>query len=59
VVTEDQAVLEDLGSKNGTYLQGQRLQAPAVLADGHALRLGSQQLVFRSPRRAGSTLTEA
>jgi DNA-binding winged helix-turn-helix (wHTH) protein len=59
VVTEDQATLEDLGSKNGTYLRGERLKAPAVLADGDALRLGSQHLVFRSLRRAGSTLTEA
>lgn len=32
--TEDGYVLEDLGSKNGTFLNGQLLAAPAVLKDG-------------------------
>jgi hypothetical protein len=32
--TEDGYVLEDLGSKNGTYLNGQSLTAPTVLKDG-------------------------
>jgi pSer/pThr/pTyr-binding forkhead associated (FHA) protein len=32
--TEDGYVLEDLGSKNGTFLNGQLLTAPMVLKDG-------------------------
>jgi pSer/pThr/pTyr-binding forkhead associated (FHA) protein len=32
--------LEDLGSKNGTYLREQRLKAAAALEDGDAFRLG-------------------
>jgi len=32
--TEDGYVLEDLGSKNGTFLNGQPLTAPTVLKDG-------------------------
>jgi len=32
--TEDGYVLEDLGSKNGTYLNGQPLTVPTVLKDG-------------------------
>lgn len=32
--TEDGYVLEDLGSKNGTFLNGQTLTVPAVLQDG-------------------------
>jgi predicted component of type VI protein secretion system len=32
--TEDGYVLEDLGSKNGTFLNGQPLTAPMVLRDG-------------------------
>ncbi|HXY41035.1 MAG TPA: FHA domain-containing protein [Vicinamibacteria bacterium] len=58
VVTDDQATLEDLESKNGTYLRNKRLEAPAVLADGDTLRLGRELLVFRSSPRAASTLTE-
>jgi DNA-binding winged helix-turn-helix (wHTH) protein len=57
VVTGGNATLEDLGSKNGTSLKGQRLEAPAVLEDGDTFRLGSQVLVFRRGR-AGSTMTE-
>jgi DNA-binding SARP family transcriptional activator len=32
--TEQGYLLEDLGSKNGTYLNGQRLTTPALLVDG-------------------------
>ena len=49
--------LEDLGSKNGTYLRELRLEGPALLEDGDAFRLGRTSLVFRLPRR-GPTLTE-
>jgi hypothetical protein len=48
------AILEDLGSMNGTYLRGNRLTAPAPLLDGDEIRVGSVDLVFRSadPERA-------
>jgi DNA-binding winged helix-turn-helix (wHTH) protein len=49
--------VEDLGSKNGTYLRGQRLEQPASLADGDELGLGRTTLVFRMPR-PGTTSTE-
>lgn len=42
--------LEDLGSKNGTYLREERLAAPAALEDGDAIRLGQTKLVFRCKR---------
>jgi len=58
VVSGDRATLEDLGSKNGTYLRGNRLEAPAALGDGDTFRLGRQLLVFRSSRQKASTLTE-
>ena len=35
------ATIEDLESKNGTYLRGERLAAPSPLTDGDELRLGS------------------
>jgi DNA-binding winged helix-turn-helix (wHTH) protein len=50
--------LEDLGSKNGTYLREQRLEGPAALEDGDAFRLGRTMLVFSLRRDRGTTLTE-
>jgi DNA-binding winged helix-turn-helix (wHTH) protein len=49
--------LEDLGSKNGTYIRERRLEGPEELADGDAIRLGRTGLIFSIPRR-GATLTE-
>ncbi len=43
------AVLEDLGSKNGTHLRGVRLTASEPLSDGDQIRLGSVVLTFRVP----------
>jgi DNA-binding winged helix-turn-helix (wHTH) protein len=50
--------LEDLGSKNGTYLGELRLEGPAALKDGDAFRLGRTVVVFRVPRGRGTTMTE-
>ena len=52
-----EARLEDLGSKNGTYLRGSRLDGPAVLRDGEVFVLGELALVFRSGPLAGPTST--
>jgi len=51
------AVLEDLGSKNGTYLRGERVTAASSLRDGDQIRLGSVVVTFRVPPPAGSTET--
>jgi len=51
------AMVEDLGSKNGTYLRGERLTTPCRLADGDQIRLGSVVVTFRIPPPAGSTET--
>jgi DNA-binding winged helix-turn-helix (wHTH) protein len=51
------ATLEDLGSKNGTYLRGQRVTARSSLTDGDQIRLGSVVVTFRIPPAAGSTET--
>jgi predicted component of type VI protein secretion system len=40
--------LEDLSSTNGTFVNGARLQAPAVLALGDEIELGSSKLVVRA-----------
>jgi DNA-binding winged helix-turn-helix (wHTH) protein len=58
VVSSDGATLEDLGSKNGTYLRKQKITSPTPLADGDVFRLGRLALEFRLVRRALSTRTE-
>jgi len=40
IVAGDTVTLEDLGSKNGTHLNGQRLSAPVRLADGDEIWIG-------------------
>jgi DNA-binding winged helix-turn-helix (wHTH) protein len=47
LVSSGQATLEDLGSKNGTFLRGQRLTSPARLSDGDEILLGHVHMTFR------------
>ena len=47
VVDESTALLEDLRSKNGTYLNGRRLDDPAPLTDGDRIALGSYVVVLQ------------
>ncbi len=42
------ALLTDLGSTNGTYVEGKRLAAPVALSDGAHVGLGNVTLVYRS-----------
>jgi len=58
-VEEGHALLEDLASRNGTFLRGARLDGPAELRDGDELRLGELPLRFRCHRTPGSTRTAA
>lgn len=58
-VSGDIAVIEDLGSKNGTFVRGSRIATPVTLADGDDLRVGVVSLIFRSIPTSGSTQTVA
>ena len=57
VVRKDTATLEDLGSKNGTYVGGHRVMIPHRLTDGDRVRLGSVVIIFRIPQTPGPTET--
>ena len=57
VVDERGAVLEDLGSKNGTYLRGKRIEAPSKLVDEDRVKVGPASMVFRVFRETASTAT--
>jgi DNA-binding winged helix-turn-helix (wHTH) protein len=49
--------IEDLGSKNGTYVCGRKITEPTELVDGDEIVIGSVHLVFRSSPHADSTIT--
>jgi DNA-binding winged helix-turn-helix (wHTH) protein len=51
------ATIEDLGSKNGTYVGAQRVTVPYRLTDGDQVRLGPVVITFRIPQPPGSTET--
>ena len=42
-------VLKDLGSANGTYLNGSRVEHDEVLRPGDRIRLGDTEIVFETP----------
>lgn len=55
VICDGRITLEDLGSHNGTFVDGQRLAVPATLSDGDRFVIGSTELVFHMAWSAGST----
>jgi DNA-binding winged helix-turn-helix (wHTH) protein len=57
LVESGRAVLEDLGSKNGTFLRGQRVASPSVLQDGDEIGVGTALLVFRAAHGDSTTET--
>jgi DNA-binding winged helix-turn-helix (wHTH) protein len=52
-VTEEGVTIEDCGSRNGTFVGGNRISEPTALRDGDHMLLGSTLLVFRSFARDG------
>jgi DNA-binding winged helix-turn-helix (wHTH) protein len=46
-IAGDQAVIEDLASRNGTWVAGRRIESPTALADRDEVKLGSVVLTFR------------
>ena len=58
VIERDAATLEDLGSKNGTYLRGERISGPKPAGDGDSIRIGSVTFTLRVVPADKSTATE-
>src|SRR5262245_31756046 len=58
VVAEESATVEDLDSKNGTFLQGQKVGSAVPLADGDKLKVGSVTLTVRAFSVPESTETD-
>jgi DNA-binding winged helix-turn-helix (wHTH) protein len=57
VVMGESATIEDLGSKNGTFVQGIRVTGLVSLHDSDSIRLGTVELVFRRFLESESTAT--
>jgi DNA-binding winged helix-turn-helix (wHTH) protein len=55
VVDGGRVVLEDLGSRNGTWVRGERIAAPVELQHGDEFRLGRVPVTLRALRTHGST----
>jgi DNA-binding winged helix-turn-helix (wHTH) protein len=53
------ASVEDLGSKNGTYVNDRSVTSPVRIGDGDRVRTGSLLFTFRLVRLAGSTETQS
>jgi pSer/pThr/pTyr-binding forkhead associated (FHA) protein len=49
----------DLGSSNGTYLNGERIWAQQRLRHGDEIRIGRTRLLFRNTSDVGHTATES
>jgi DNA-binding winged helix-turn-helix (wHTH) protein len=58
VLAEGERVLvEDAGSKNGTWVNGERREGPALLGDGDEVLFGTLRAVFHRAGASGSTRT--
>lgn len=58
IVTPERAVLEDFGSKNGTFRGGTPVTSPVALADGDTIGIGSVQITFHTLAGSMSTDTQ-
>jgi pSer/pThr/pTyr-binding forkhead associated (FHA) protein len=57
VVTRGQTTVEDLSSKNGTYVNGERIHQPTPLKDGDRIEVGSLTVTYRVLDTLPSTRT--
>jgi adenylate cyclase len=55
---ENEYWLVDLGSSNGSYLDGRRVSQPMALRDGSVIRIGSSTLLFRQSSGPSSPSSE-
>jgi DNA-binding winged helix-turn-helix (wHTH) protein len=56
---DEESWIEDLGSKNGTFVGDQRVTARVRLRDGDRVRLGSLLMTFRLAHPADATSTQS
>jgi DNA-binding winged helix-turn-helix (wHTH) protein len=57
-IDEHGATLEDLGSHNGSFVNGERISGCRPLANGDEIRIGPARFLVRTPEPGGATRTE-
>ena len=57
-IADNDASIEDLNSKNGTFVSDRRVDSATRLVDGASIRVGSVRLTFRKVQNRGSTETQ-
>ncbi len=58
LVADGSATIEDLQSRNGTYVGDTRIDQPTKLSNGDKIKIGAASLVFRCFRGLGTTQSE-
>ena len=56
---EEQYILKDLGSLNGTYINGERVNGQQPLQPGDEITIGSTRIIFDPPERRASMSFDA
>jgi DNA-binding winged helix-turn-helix (wHTH) protein len=59
VVTSGHGCVEDLGSKNGTHVNGRRVTEPVALKDSDEIQVGSVTMTYRILEALPSTITRS
>ena len=59
LIAERGVTIEDLGSKNGTFVNSEPVTSPRPLGDGDHVRIGSFLLTFKQDLAGSSTLTQS
>ena len=57
-LANERLTIEDLGSKNGTYVDGERIEAPRELQNGDEIRISNELLTVQFASAARTTVTE-
>ena len=57
-VTSERLLVEDLGSRNGTWVHGRRLAGPTELSAGDTVRVGPEVIRFVTARHDDSTVAD-
>jgi DNA-binding winged helix-turn-helix (wHTH) protein len=58
VVSNGTATVEDLGSKNGTFVNGQRVEEATTLDEGSHMRIGPVTMVYQQMGALPTTVTQ-